>query len=99
MNTSETKMMKEMEIKLAAMEEKIANMPKARDRGPESTRKMTSEDAKRICHGDLKDTPHMECAVKLGLSYGQVYSNRGGYTFKREYKGSKWEAKELAKYS
>ena len=99
MNTKEKLEMEEMRAQIESMKGLIANMPKPRDRGPSSTRKMTSADAKRICSGDMKDTPHMECAVKLGLSYGQVYSNRGGYTFKREYMGSKWEAKELAKYS
>lgn len=53
-----------------------------RDRGPKSTRDMTEDDARRLILGDLKDLSHKKAAQKLGLSYGQVYSARGGYTFK-----------------
>jgi hypothetical protein len=49
-------------------------------------REMTEEDAKRILTGDLKDAKHNEAAQKLGLSYGQVYSCRGEYTFKGVHK-------------
>lgn len=52
-------------------------------RGPKSTREMTEEDARRIILGDLKDKSHKVVAAELGLSYGQVYSARGGYTFKQ----------------
>jgi len=52
-------------------------------RGPASTREMTVEDARRIRTGDLADESHKVCAETLGLSYGQVYSCRGGYTFKK----------------
>lgn len=55
---------------------------KTRDRGPSSTRAMTDEDARRIILGDLKGASHKEAASELGLSYGQIYSARGGYTFK-----------------
>lgn len=60
-------------------------------RGPKSSREMTEEDARRIILGDLKDLSHKAAAEKLGLSYGQVYSARGGYTFKNviEEKNSK----------
>ena len=57
-----------------------------RNRGPQSTREMTLEDAERIMLGDLKDKSHKVAAETLGLSYGQVYSARGGYTFKTVYK-------------
>lgn len=57
-----------------------------RDRGPESTREMTIADAERIMIGDLKGVAHKAAAEALGLSYGQVYSARGGYTFKGVYK-------------
>lgn len=52
-----------------------------RDRGPKSTRKMTDEDASRIKFGDLKEASHKKAAAELGLSYAQIYSCRGGYTF------------------
>ena len=63
----------------------IANTSK-RDRGPASERAMTDEDALRILSGDLRDASHKSAAETLGLSYGQIYSARGGYTFKKVHK-------------
>ena len=60
-----------------------------RDRGPASSRIMTEDDAKRIMLGDLKNSSHTKAAEALGLSYGQVYSARKGFTFKAVYKD--WE--------
>ena len=57
-----------------------------RDRGPSSEKKMTDEHARRVIYGDLKDTPAKEAATLLGLSYGQVYSARKGFTFKPVHK-------------
>ena len=57
-----------------------ANSP--RDRGPKAERTMTDEDARRVILGDLKDTSHKQAAETLGLSYGQIYSARKGFTFK-----------------
>jgi len=54
-------------------------------RGPASTREMTDDDARRILAGDLEEASHRACANELGLSYGQVYSCRSGYTFKHIY--------------
>ena len=59
---------------------------KVRDRGPDSQREMTEEDAKRILLGDMKDMSHKDAAKELGLSYGQIYSSRKGFTFKGVYK-------------
>ena len=61
--------------------------------GPKSTRQMTEDDAKRILLGDLKDKSHGECATQLGLSYGQIYSARKGFTFKPIYKEAESKAK------
>lgn len=68
-----------------------------RDRGPDSTRDMVEDDARRILLGDLKDLNHKEAANKLGLSYGQVYSSRKGFTFKNVFK--EWRDAEAAKAS
>lgn len=57
-----------------------------RDRGPASERQMTEDDARRILLGDLAETSHKKAAEELGLSYGQVYSARNGFTFKPVYK-------------
>ena len=60
--------------------------PKARDRGPDSQREMTEDDARRILLGDMKDKSHKDAAKELGLSYGQIYSSRKGFTFKGVFK-------------
>jgi len=50
--------------------------------GPKSDQPMTEEHAYRVRFGDLKDATHKDAAEALGLSYGQVFSCRGVYTFK-----------------
>jgi DNA-directed RNA polymerase specialized sigma24 family protein len=45
-------------------------------------REMTVEDARAVILGAQRELSHKEAAAALGLSYGQVYSARGGYTFK-----------------
>jgi hypothetical protein len=47
---------------------------------------MTEDDARKISVGIHKDLSHKEAAKKLGLSYGQIYSARFGFTFKKVYK-------------
>jgi hypothetical protein len=76
----------ELTAKLNEVIAHLNKMPKARDRGPESSRTMVEEDAKRICLGDLATLSHTKAAEALGLSYGQVYSARKGFTFKAVYK-------------
>ena len=75
---------------IATLNEIIAKLNETkstvRNRGLESTREMTEDDAKRIMLGDLKDKSHKEAGETLGLSYGQIYSARKGYTFKVTYK-------------
>lgn len=73
----------ELVIDLCARIEALEAQPAKRDRGPESKRDMTIDDARRLILGDMKDISHKAAAEKLGLSYGQVYSARGGYTFKK----------------
>ena len=65
------------------------NSIKVRDRGPKSERAMTDEDAQRVKFGDLEKVGHKEAASTLGLSYGQIYSCRGGYTFNHVTKDQK----------
>lgn len=69
----------------------VAKTNAKRDRGPESKREMTENDARRITLGDLAELTHTKAAEKLELSYGQVYSARGGFTYKAIYK--EWKAK------
>lgn len=67
---------------IAKVNELVERTNTKRDRGPESTRNMTEDDARRIMLGDLKDVSHTKTAEMLGLSYGQVYSARKGFTYK-----------------
>ena len=57
----------------------------SRDRGPKSEGEMTEEHAIRVMLGDLRDRSHKDAALELKLSYGQIYSARKGYTFKKIY--------------
>lgn len=70
---------------IAKVNELVTKANSKRDRGPTSKREMTEDDARRVMLGDLKDTAHGKAAETLGLSYGQVYSARGGFTFKKVY--------------
>lgn len=68
------------------------NSIKIRDRGPESTKSMTEELARKV----MLEEPfcrmsHRKAADTLGLSYGQVSSVRGRYTFKKI--GKEWQEK------
>lgn len=50
--------------------------------GPKTERPMTAQDAFDVKFGQYKGLNHKEAAQKCGLSYGQVFSCRGNYTFK-----------------
>ena len=77
----------ELQSKVAALEAK-ANAPKA------ESAEMTDEHAKRVTYGDLAALKHKDAAEKLGLTYGQVYSCRLGFTFKDVHKKAKDEGKK-----
>lgn len=88
--------MAKIEVSLEALESLQARVQKleeqlAKSRGTASTREMTDEDAHRVLNGDLKEVAHKAAAETLGLSYGQVYSCRGEYTFKHILKALKAE--------
>lgn len=83
---------------VVALSQKLeASAPTTRDRGPRSDREMTEEDARQVMMGELKELSHKAAAEKLGLSYGQIYSARGGYTFKKVYKEAEEAKKAEAK--
>lgn len=80
---------------LSVQQPKPTSNSATRDRGPVSERTMTDDDARKIMLGELSAASHKDAAQKLGLSYGQVYSARKGFTFKNIYKeatqaGKKW---------
>lgn len=88
--------MAKIEVSTEALEALQARVQKleelvAKSRGTASTREMTDEDARRVLNGDLKEAAHKAAAETLGLSYGQVYSCRGEYTFKHILKALKAE--------
>jgi F420-dependent methylenetetrahydromethanopterin dehydrogenase len=82
-----------LEARITALETQVISLmtapPKAstgaRDRGPTSTREMLEADARACMIGEHKGLSHKDAAKILGLSYGQIYSARGGYTFKGVY--------------
>ena len=79
--------LKDVVAKMNELIEAFNTLPhSSRGRGPESTREMTEDDARRLLLGDLAAKNHKEAANDLGLSYGQVYSARKGFTFKGIYK-------------
>ena len=80
--------MKEIVAKLNEIIERMntTKVAKVRDRGPDSQREMTEDDARSILLGELKDKSHKAAAEELGLSYGQIYSSRKGFTFKGIFK-------------
>jgi len=78
-------------VRIEALEAKVEEF-KPRDRGPKSTRQMTDDDARNVIWGDMKDLSHKEAAKELGLSYGQIYSARGEFTFKKLWK-EYWDSK------
>ena len=84
---AETAKLKDVIAKMNEIIEVLNTRPvSSRDRGPDSTREMTEDDARRLLLGDLAAKNHKDAAQELGLSYGQVYSARKGFTFKSIYK-------------
>ena len=79
-----------LELTVAALSAKLdeATKPAAKP----DTKEMTDEMARRIMFGDLKDKKHKDAAEALGLTYGQVYSCRLGFTFKNIHKEMKEKA-------
>ena len=80
----------DLETRVVVLEEQLA----AKRPASKSENSMTEEHAFRVKFGDLKDLKHGKAAEALGLSYGQVFSCRGGYTFKTVTKD--WKAVEVA---
>ena len=88
------KTVESLTARVEGLESQVSSLSQPRDRGPKSTGEMTEEHAFRIKFGDMKDTKHKAAAEALGLSYGQIFSCRGGYTFKQVTKD--WKPKAAA---
>ena len=78
-------MIETLSASLAALNDRVTALETkstASNRSSPSSRTMTDDDALRVLGGDLADDKHKDAAEKLGLSYGQIYSARMGFTFK-----------------
>ena len=82
MNTktqTQTNDVTELQARVAQLETALASLkPKSRA----SAREMTHQDAFDCKFGKHAGLKTKQAAEAAGLSYGQVYSARGGYTFK-----------------
>jgi hypothetical protein len=80
----------ELLIRIVALEQQLvtisAQLETLTKPNNQSQKEMTDEHAYQILTGEYKDLKHNEAAQKLGLSYGQVYSCRGEYTFRHIHK-------------
>jgi hypothetical protein len=74
-----------LELEVASLRTEFDDLKKSVSFKPRSQRAMTEEDARRVVLGDMASKPSKQAAVLMGLSYGQVYSARNGYTFKEVY--------------
>lgn len=74
-----------LEAQVSQLLQRVTELEKINEKraGPKAEREMTDDDARRIIHGDLKDLSHTKAAETLKLSYGQIYSARKGFTFKK----------------
>lgn len=81
--TVELPTVQQLLVRIAALEQQVTDLTKPAN---SSQKEMTDEDARNILIGSCKDLKHNEAAQKLGLSYGQVYSCRGEYTFRHIHK-------------
>jgi hypothetical protein len=90
--------MQQLIEKVAELSARIEKLEasQVRDRGPKSTKEMTEAIAFAVHYGEDKDLKPKIAAEKHGVSYGQIFSARGGYTFKQVTKDWKPKAVEVA---
>lgn len=69
---------KELEDKVAELSVKI----EGRNKSAPIKRNMTDKDAMDVLQGAYAEMDHKTAAAASGLTYAQVYSARGGFTFK-----------------
>lgn len=72
--------------RLDAIATRVQALEEASKPTNKSDKEMTDADALAILTGEHKDLKHNDAAKKLGLSYGQIYSCRGEYTFRHIHK-------------
>lgn len=79
---------KDMVVAILELQKQVADLSAKLNAQPAKpdVKEMTKEHAASVLNGDLKDKKHKDAAEALGLTYGQVYSCRLGFTFKEVHK-------------
>lgn len=80
---------KQMVEAILSLTQRVEELEKKTTPKTVDSKEMTDDDARSILFGELKDTKHKEAGEKLGLTYGQIYSCRLGFTFKAIHKEMK----------
>ena len=88
-NVKMNEVQEQMIAKIAELEARIAELEKKTTVVKVETKEMSDDHARAILFGDHKSLKHKEAAEKLGLTYGQIYSCRLGFTFKHIHKEMK----------
>lgn len=71
---------------ITSLQERVTALESSTKSNPSTAREMTDDDARMILNGIHAASKHKVAAEALGLTYGQVYSCRGEYTFKHIHK-------------
>ena len=74
--------LEELVAALSAQLEEVTAKVEGRNKSAPTKRNMTDADALNVLNGEMKALNHKEAALAIGLTYAQVYSCRGGFTFK-----------------
>lgn len=74
---------------IAKLEERIKTLESLNIPKVNISKEMTDIDAVNCLYGDNMNLKHKECAQKMNLSYGQIYSCRLEFTFKHIHKDMK----------
>lgn len=87
--TKSNEIIDQLVAQIASLEARIVELEKKTTVVKVESKEMTDDHARRIMSGDLKDKKHKDAAEALGLTYGQIYSCRLGFTFKHIHKEMK----------
>jgi hypothetical protein len=73
-----------LEARISLLTEKVQmlEVKLARNKSSALVRVMTDDDARLVLGEEFADLNHLDTAQRIGLTYGQVYSARKGFTFK-----------------
>jgi hypothetical protein len=85
---------KEMVVAILELQAQVKALQEASTKPKTEGKEMTDDDAYKVIFGDMSSVRHKDAADKLGLTYGQVYSARLGFTFKNVHKQGAAEGKK-----